>query len=70
MRRRGTLRGFSGAIKCTQIASTYLRIPLYIIGIDHVHDSRLVQSRIILIWRGKRKVRGVGFIRRVIQVTI
>ena len=33
---------FFNAIKFTQIAYTYLRIPLYIIGIDHVHAFRSI----------------------------
>jgi hypothetical protein len=49
MRKSGTLRGFSGAIKFTQIAQAYLHIPLSFIRIDHVHDFGLKQSQIIVI---------------------
>ncbi len=54
MRDSGTLRGFSGAIKFTQIAQAYLHIPLSFIRIDHVHDFGLNQSKIIVIYaKGK-----------------
>jgi hypothetical protein len=55
MRKSGTLRGFSGAIKFTQIAKTYLPIPLQIIRIDHVHDFGLNQSKIIVIYSGSQE---------------
>ena len=40
---------FSGAIKFMQIAYTYLPIPLYSFGSDHVYDFGLIQSKIIVI---------------------